>query len=303
MNDESIPDLPNNAASEPQAPPQGVPDTASPALELNQQGKAKAEGNHPAHRMKHTKSRILDRVKTGERWMILLTGVVALSAVFQTVQSCNNNASTSKQVDRLICAADQIQQAANNFSESAKGINSGVDRAVAKLDLQAGAAKTSAEAMKKMASATQTTAQVAQTALQPAIAARVIMSNVTDKSMKYELKIRNEGGTQAVATVRYCVFSNIRPSPAHSVSECGVQEKVAGPFTVLPHNEYPIAISVDDMPAQVQNGQTYFYMPVEISYTYAKVAHVLPYCFLYEEAFKSMGDCNDVKQYGKQQQK
>lgn len=84
-----------------------------------------------------TEQEILDRVKTGERWMIFLTAIVAGSAIFQTVQSCNNNASTAKQVDRIICAADRIGGAADRFSGSAAHINEGIGNAVIKLQAQA----------------------------------------------------------------------------------------------------------------------------------------------------------------------
>ena len=87
----------------------------------------------------NTEKEILDRVKTSERWMIWLTAVVAFTAIFQTVQSCNNNASTSKQVDKVICAANRIGEAADKFSTSAANINTGIGKAVDKLGDQAGA--------------------------------------------------------------------------------------------------------------------------------------------------------------------
>lgn len=80
---------------------------------------------------------ILDRIRAGELWMIVFTAVVALTTVAQFVQSGCNNRNTSKQVDKIIgaantqaCAARQIAAAsdrnaaaADRFSGTADGID------------------------------------------------------------------------------------------------------------------------------------------------------------------------------------
>ena len=92
---------------------------------------------------------ILDRVKAGERWMIALTFLIFLTAAFQAYETWTNNNSTSKQVDKIIKAANQIQGSAKSFSQSAEGINSGVRDAVGKLNLQAGATNMLAQQSRK----------------------------------------------------------------------------------------------------------------------------------------------------------
>lgn len=69
--------------------------------------------------------------------MILLTSIIALSTVAQMVISCNNNASTTKQVNRLLVAADRIDDAAESFSHSAVSMDKSMNDAVNKLNLQA----------------------------------------------------------------------------------------------------------------------------------------------------------------------
>ena len=111
---------------------------------------------------------ILDRIKKGELWMILLTAVVALTTFVQAVQSCNNNRSTSRQVDRVIgvatdidkasdhisIAADHIGDAGNRFAGSAATISSGVSNAVTKLQAQANEMSASRQSADKNAAST-----------------------------------------------------------------------------------------------------------------------------------------------------
>jgi hypothetical protein len=89
------------------------------------------------NKIQTTQREILNRVKTGERWMIILTAVVAATSIFQAVQSCNNNRSTSSQIDKIIGSANQIGSAAGSFSASAQGINQGIGNAVGQLQSQA----------------------------------------------------------------------------------------------------------------------------------------------------------------------
>src|SRR5258707_1063426 len=59
---------------------------------------------------------ILDRIKTGERWMILFTAIVALTTIYQAIQSGCNNANTSRQVEKIIGAANTQASAANKIA-------------------------------------------------------------------------------------------------------------------------------------------------------------------------------------------
>jgi hypothetical protein len=61
---------------------------------------------------------------------LLLTAVITGFAITQTVNSCNNNQSTAKQVDKIIASANGINGAADSFSASAAHINDGVGSAV-----------------------------------------------------------------------------------------------------------------------------------------------------------------------------
>jgi len=54
--------------------------------------------------------------------MIILTAVVALTTVFQAAQSYSNNSSTSRQVDRVIGVASDIDKAADHISTAADHI-------------------------------------------------------------------------------------------------------------------------------------------------------------------------------------
>jgi hypothetical protein len=76
--------------------------------------------------------------------------------------------------------------------------------------------------------------------------------------------------------------------------------KTSGPFTVLPHNDYPIAISIAGHFADARAGKAYVYMPVEVEYPLRKAIHTQQYCFVYVEAFNGMGECEDIARNPKQ---
>jgi hypothetical protein len=61
---------------------------------------------------------ILDRIKAGERWMIFFTAIVAFTTVAQVIQSGCNNSSTSKQVDKIIAAANTQTEAAQKIENA-----------------------------------------------------------------------------------------------------------------------------------------------------------------------------------------
>lgn len=132
-----------------------VRDSTLPVI-VDEYGNPIRHADNPKDKETTTEKEILDRVKIGERWMILLTAIVACSTVFQSIQSCNNNASTSKQVDKIIVAADRIDDAADSFSGSAAGINGGVRDAVGKLNLQADKLAQNVTQTSRLAKATET---------------------------------------------------------------------------------------------------------------------------------------------------
>lgn len=68
---------------------------------------------------------------------LFLTFAIMFFAATQLIISCNNNKSTSNQVNKIIIAADRIDDAAGSFSRSASGISSGVSDAVTQLGNQA----------------------------------------------------------------------------------------------------------------------------------------------------------------------
>jgi len=70
---------------------------------------------------------------------LLLTIAIATFSCFQLLITCSNNASSSRQSERLLQSANRIDDAADSFSGSASKINGGVADAVAKLQSQADA--------------------------------------------------------------------------------------------------------------------------------------------------------------------
>jgi plastocyanin len=120
-------------------PPPGAADVT--INQADQSSHKKGETDKPTQ---PSQQDILDRIRAGELWMIVFTAVVALTTVAQFIQSGCNNRSTSKQVEKIIgaantqaCAANKIAGAADRFSTSAANINTGIGTAVDKLDLQA----------------------------------------------------------------------------------------------------------------------------------------------------------------------
>jgi hypothetical protein len=109
---------------------------ATGAVVVHEEEEARIKAAQTNEEIKTGQKNILDRIKAGERWMIFFTAVVALTTVAQVIQSGCNNKSTSKQVDRIIGAADtqasaaqDISEAEENFSDSASWIEQHLDDA------------------------------------------------------------------------------------------------------------------------------------------------------------------------------
>jgi hypothetical protein len=102
---------------------------------------------------KNTGQEILDRVKMGERWMIVLTAVVAVATLGQGGLAWYNGRGTTDQTNPLIAAANRNADSADSFAKSAKAINEGIGQSVQKLDTQAQEVKKAAASAAKTADA------------------------------------------------------------------------------------------------------------------------------------------------------
>jgi hypothetical protein len=103
----------------------------------DQHGKPYTHANRAYQKFKKTKDALLDHVPRRDRLMIVLTGMIAVSTVAQYMLARSNNETSGKQVDKLLIAANRVGTAAESFSESASGINTGISDAVIKLNTQA----------------------------------------------------------------------------------------------------------------------------------------------------------------------
>ena len=66
---------------------------------------------------------LLDRVKTGERWMILLTALIFLTSAFQAYETWSNNTNSGRQLEHIVTAADRMNDSADSFSRSSADIS------------------------------------------------------------------------------------------------------------------------------------------------------------------------------------
>jgi hypothetical protein len=97
-------------------------------------------GGKPYAHQANTREKVkgfIERIPQGDRLMIFLTGVIAVSAISTILVSWWSNNAASRQVDRLIGAANRVAGAAEGFSGSASNINGGISSAVEKLSDQA----------------------------------------------------------------------------------------------------------------------------------------------------------------------
>jgi hypothetical protein len=217
--------------------------------------------------------------------VIAVTGVVGIFLVIQGGEDTR----------RIRDAAEKQAQAAGDFADTASRINSGINDAVSRLDIQAGAEKTSAEATEKIASANETSARVSQAALQPAIAFDITTTKVSDNSLSYEIKITNEGGSTAMVTMRTCSIFDPQLKSDVSVDNCKTASRATeirtdGPIAVLPHRDNTIGVSQPNF-APAKSGQFYLYTPHELSYTFAKTRYTQARCFVYDKFMDALNEC------------
>jgi hypothetical protein len=197
----------------PNTPPPAKPvelNAAGERIAVDQTEEARVKAKEAQDSIEHGQKDILDRIKTGERWMIFFTAIVAFTTVGQFLQSGCNNASTAKQIDKIIgaahtqaCAAQQIAAAsrrnataAESFSLSAKGIETKTGEAV--------------NNFQRLASATQQAANVARESLtsvqraQMAFAGQLTVQKKIDQNkitdLTFTLPWENLGDTATVNT-------------------------------------------------------------------------------------------------------
>jgi hypothetical protein len=154
-------------------------------VEINQQERAAIEAESAAREAKATQKETLDAVRKGERIALIIAGVVAFATIGQWITSCNNNASTSIQTDKLICAANKNAAAAEKFRIAAEGINAGIGDAVRKLNLQAGELAKNATQTSRLAGAAIQGNQLSKDAIEAQLGAN-----------RPILEIENLGGPQ-----------------------------------------------------------------------------------------------------------
>lgn len=202
----------------------------APVVIVDEQGHAYTKRQNAYNRFTNGIKGFSGRIDHGERWMILLTAIVAFTTVSQTVQSCNNNRSTAAQVDRLIDAANRVDDAAESFSKSASGINGGVSDAVTKLDAQAKATQRSANAAQQNVEALKRGLEVQQRSwVGIDNGFRVTNVKLTAKGLSGEIDIplKNFGNSVAFRTVADAEFYT-KDIPMHQNSACDLIAGVVG---------------------------------------------------------------------------
>lgn len=224
--------------------------------------------------------RLLFTFFTKSEWInVFLTAVIATTGVVGIILVIQGSSDTA----RIRDAAEKQAKAARDFADSAASINRGIISAVANLGTQA-------EAMKKMAFATENSAHVAQTALQPSISFGLDNFNISGDSIIFDIKIMNEGGSSAIATMRSCAMYDAQLRTDVTIDKCKTSVRTDGPFIVLPHHDSTTRGVAPDVAPAIK-GAFYFYTPYELTYTYAKIRYTLSRCFVYDTSMKTFNDC------------
>lgn len=102
----------------------------------------------------HNQPKKLKEISIDRKIELGLTAALVIFGAFQIIAALVINHGTSKQVDKIITAANGIKGAADSFSASADKINSGVQNAASQLSVQAEAATTQAQTSKSLAGIT-----------------------------------------------------------------------------------------------------------------------------------------------------
>jgi hypothetical protein len=142
------------------------------------------------------------KLKVTESLNIVLTAIIASSAVWQGISSCNSNKETGKQVDRLICASNRNAQAAQRFADAAGHINLGIADAVGKLNNQVEALKDQAGQSTRLANETKAATDYAVTADRPWLGAKIQVKDFSvDKTASFTVTFTNSGRRPAYVTL------------------------------------------------------------------------------------------------------
>jgi hypothetical protein len=274
-------------------------DTALPDSDGTPQGDSVRPRSRRVPR-KQTFSERWRRMSLPNQLMFGATVVIAIATVVNVGVFIAVSISGSRQTDKLVeyanrqaQAANDISDASDDFTDSAHWMEEHMQDVANAMQDNADAAQTQAKASQALAGAAKISAQVAQLALQPAIALRITMGEITDTSMKYQLNVRNEGGSPARIVAKYCTVGSPRQEPITSFDTC--TPTTSGPFTVLPHNDYPVVLSLSAAEGFIK-GKAYVFMPVEITYPVLGKPHTEWYCFTYRPMFRAMSECADLTQ-------
>ena len=154
-----------------------------------------------------------DRFNAAEKWMIILTGVIAFSALCQVGASLMQWRAMKGQLKEIRSGSVDIKastKASRDFADSAEKINTGVGNAVDKLNLQAGELQRSVEQANRLATATEKTAQAAKDGIETnrdalvlenrawlGVVGEIITQLEAGKELKAEVTVINSGKTPA----------------------------------------------------------------------------------------------------------
>jgi hypothetical protein len=254
--------------------------------------------------------RIFDRIPHGEKLMIFLTGIIALSAIVTLVVSIYNNIATGLQVGRLIGAANHVADAAGSFSDSAKKIDEGIDGAVSKLNDQARALNEQTYQSRRLADETNESNNNVISADRPWLGSAIVMNTfAVGQKPAFTFIVQNFGKRPAKLTTfryRFMITSQfpINPEATYlndAFSSTGVlmptQQFVSSATAVTP---------LDQSEFNLIQAQKLFY------YAFAKAEYVDPrtnksywthFCITYnplvknetDNGFRSCGEYNETK--------
>jgi hypothetical protein len=127
------------------------------------------------------------------------------------------------------------------------------------------------------------------------IGVRLNTDEVAERRIRFSFEIFNKG-VRKLANLKYCILSDPKRSESHSLSDCQPESiTTQGPFAVLPNDSWMVQASVDDdrIPL-VRNRQLYFFVVGAVYYQESEGQKTIPFCGVYDEGFKRIGDCMSV---------
>jgi hypothetical protein len=204
----------------------GTPETSGQAvtgIKVDPQPEPPVKAGQADESASETQKETLDAIKKGERIALIIAAIVAVGTIGQWITTCQNNASTSAQIEKLITAANTqagaAQQlviasqrnaaAAESFSNSAASINGGMGNAVSKLQ---GQVEQTAQLASKADQANRIAQQAIESQIRPWIDASagisqpIVIEPDGVAQVSTDVTIRNLGHSPAVN-----VTINVRP--------------------------------------------------------------------------------------------